>query len=132
MKTQTSNVNDSIKPTRQTTPVQILVAASVSAIVLSVLYPLACNRLLPTPDATNSKEWFFDTLRMATPNLISAGGIGAIGGSLLVRGGKMWAQLAPGIKTPATPDGEGIGANSAASTDLPDTQPANDSVTKTP
>jgi len=105
----TENVTQNLMPTSQTASYRVLIAAALSALLLPIIYPLAANGTLPASDAATVKQLFFDTLRASLPVLLGMSGFGTVAGSLLLRGGKIAAQLAPGMVTQATPNGEGIG-----------------------
>jgi len=117
----TSNVTQNIKPSKQSAPFQLLIVAGALGLILPIVYPLVANGTLPASDAATVKNLFFDTLKSALPALLTYGGGGTVLGSLAVRFGKIGAQLAPGMITEATPNGEGIGASPA-----PDTTPTPD------
>lgn len=106
---KTDNVTDPVKSSGQTLPVRLVIAAATASLVLPLLVPLVCNWLLPSSDAERVKNFFFDTASLAFPVLLGGGGLGAVANSVLARGGKIAAQLAPGFVTDATPNGEGIG-----------------------
>ena len=107
---KTENLTQSLKPTSQTASFRLLVIGGMASLLLPILYPLACNLVLPSSDANTVKGFFFDISRVVLPLVVGGGGLGTVAGSLLKTGGKVAAQLAPGFATDATPNGEGIGA----------------------
>lgn len=73
---------------------------------------------MPAADAAVSKQWYFSSFGAALPVILGGGSLGAIAGSLFKTGGKVVAQLAPGVVTDATPSGEGIGGVAASPGDV--------------
>lgn len=74
-----------------------------------IALPRAANYFLPPADAAIAKEFYMTNLGIVITSLVGGGGLGAITGSLIAKAGKVIAQLSPGIKTEATPSGEGLG-----------------------
>ena len=109
-----SNITSDLKPTSQTAPFRLAIGALVGALVLPILLPMVCNALLPATDAAVSKQWYFDSFGAALPVILGGGSLGAVAGSLFKTGGKVVAQLSPGVVTEATPAGEGISLANAA------------------
>lgn len=107
---KTENITGSLKPTSKTASFQLLLAAAASAFLLPLVYPLVANHVLPAQDAASVKGLFLDTYRAAIPVILSTSFGGTVLASVLKTGGKVAAQLAPGVVTDATPNGEGIGS----------------------
>ena len=113
-----SNVTSNLKPTSKTASAVLLYVAGTAALVLPLIYPAIANRVLGPADAATVKALFFDTFRSAMPILLGGGGLGVVAASSSKTIGKVIAQLAPGMATAATPNGEGIGGVAAPSGDV--------------
>lgn len=105
-----SDVTAPVKSTIRTVPFGIFIGGGLALLALPILLPLICNAVLPLADAERAKTFYLDNFSLALAIVTTGGGLGAVGGSLSGRLGKILAQLAPGMATAATPDGEGIGA----------------------
>jgi hypothetical protein len=110
LKRNTSDVTQPLKPTSQTAPFRLMIFGACAALLLPILYPLACNLLLPASDAGTVKGFFFDVSRVVVPLVVGGGGVGTVVSSVSKTLGKIGAQLSPGMVTDATPNGEGVGA----------------------
>lgn len=111
----TGNITEPVKATTQTSSFRLLLAAAAAALVLPFVIPIICNllersSLFTLEDATNTKNFFWGFGRYFLATLGVGGTIGTVGSSLSSRIAKLAAQLAPGIPTAVTPNGEGIGA----------------------
>ena len=105
-----SDVTAPVKSTVRTVPFGIFIGGGLALLALPILLPLVCNAVLPSVDAERAKTFYLDNFSLALAIVTTGGGLGAVGGSLSGRLGKILAQLAPGMATAATPNGEGVGA----------------------
>lgn len=111
-----SDVTAPVKSTARTVPFGIFIGGGIASLMLPILLPMICNAALPPVDAERAKTFYLDNFSLALAIVTTGGGLGAVGGSLAGRIGKILAQLAPGMATDATPNGEGIALASEAIT----------------